>query len=102
MKQLYTVPIQMEGISQQDAEQRVNKVMDIAAGHKPTVWDFLCMLGVAVLQNRQISWERERALEEQRMRHEATKSARRKRAAKAKKSDATRQKHSDKRTVKIL
>lgn len=102
MKQLYTVPIQMEGISQQDAEQRINKVMDIAAGYKPTIWDFLCVLGVAYLQGRQENLEREKALTLKRLRDEAEKTARKKRAAKTKKSNVRGTKHSEKRSVEIL
>ena len=76
----------MEGISQQDAEYKVNKVMDIAAGYKPTIWDFLCVLGVAFLQGRAQDHERERMMTLEIIRRKTSKAARQKRAAAARKA----------------
>jgi len=61
MKQFYTVPIQMEANSKQEAEQKVNKLVEMAGRFMP-IWDLVCIFGVAYLQDRQDNMERAKAL----------------------------------------
>lgn len=101
MKQLYTIPIQIEGISQQDAEQKINKVMDIAAGYKPTIWDFLCVLGVAYLQGRAQEHEREKAKNNEIANSKASKTERRKRASGTRKSSVKKKNINEKPVTEV-
>jgi hypothetical protein len=84
MKQLYTVPLHMEASSQQEAEQKINKFMNIAAGYKPTIWDALCLVGVAYVQGRYQEYERQKAVEKELSKHKVARRMRVKRAAKVK------------------
>jgi len=73
----FTLPITIEANSEQEAEQKLNKLMDIAAGQKHfTIWDCLFLLGHGYLEDRKRSDEREEKFREAEIKYHTSKAKR--------------------------
>ncbi len=52
MKKFFTVPLQVEAESQQEAEQKVNQLLASCPVHKPGIWDMLFVAGLTYLKGK--------------------------------------------------
>lgn len=59
MKRFFTVPVKMEADSQQQAENKVNQLMDATVIRQPSILQLLCIAGLTYLKGRYDDKEKE-------------------------------------------